>query len=77
MLVSAALLCARSQRTNIHSEFNHAEQRLERYAGVVGRENVISGTDCGLVRVANAEVMWAKFRAAADGARIASQRLWG
>jgi 5-methyltetrahydropteroyltriglutamate--homocysteine methyltransferase len=43
----------------------------------VGRENVIGGTDCGLSRVANAEVQWAKFRAGAEGARIATKQLWG
>jgi 5-methyltetrahydropteroyltriglutamate--homocysteine methyltransferase len=52
-------------------------QRIERYASVVGRENVISGTDCGLSRVVNAEIQWAKFRAAAEGAAIATRRLWG
>jgi 5-methyltetrahydropteroyltriglutamate--homocysteine methyltransferase len=52
-------------------------QRLERYARLVGRENVIAGTDCGLQRVAHASVQWAKFRAMAEGARIASRRLWG
>lgn len=52
-------------------------QRLVRYAKLVGRENVIGGTDCGLSRVANAEVQWAKFRAMAEGARIASNELWG
>ena len=52
-------------------------QRLLRYANLVGRENVIGGTDCGLSRVANAEVQWAKFRAMAEGARIASNQLWG
>jgi len=51
-------------------------QRLERYASVVGRENVIGGTDCGLSRVVNAEVQWAKFRALSEGAAIASGRLW-
>jgi 5-methyltetrahydropteroyltriglutamate--homocysteine methyltransferase len=52
-------------------------QRLERYANLVGRENVIAGTDCGLQRVAHASVQWAKFRAMAEGASIASRRLWG
>jgi 5-methyltetrahydropteroyltriglutamate--homocysteine methyltransferase len=52
-------------------------QRLERYAKLVGRENVIAGTDCGLQRVAHASVQWAKFRAMAEGARIATKRLWG
>jgi 5-methyltetrahydropteroyltriglutamate--homocysteine methyltransferase len=52
-------------------------QRLTSYARLVGRENVIGGTDCGLSRVANAEVQWAKFRAGAEGARIATKQLWG
>jgi 5-methyltetrahydropteroyltriglutamate--homocysteine methyltransferase len=51
-------------------------QRLIRYAEVVGRENVIGGTDCGLSRVAHPSIMWAKFRAMRDGAEIASKQLW-
>ncbi|HLF78672.1 MAG TPA: cobalamin-independent methionine synthase II family protein [Dehalococcoidia bacterium] len=51
-------------------------QRLIRYANLVGRENVIAGTDCGLSRVAHASIQWAKFRAMAEGARIASAKLW-
>ncbi|HEY7295658.1 MAG TPA: cobalamin-independent methionine synthase II family protein [Dehalococcoidia bacterium] len=52
-------------------------QRLLRYANLVGRENVIGGTDCGLSRVAHPSIQWAKFRAMAEGARIASNKLWG
>ncbi len=52
-------------------------QRLLRYAKLIGRENVIGGTDCGLSRVAHASIQWAKFRAMAEGARIATQALWG
>ncbi len=52
-------------------------QRLIRYANLVGRENVIGGTDCGLSRVAHASVQWAKFRAMREGADIASKKLWG
>jgi 5-methyltetrahydropteroyltriglutamate--homocysteine methyltransferase len=52
-------------------------QRLLRYAGVVGRENVIGGTDCGLSRVAHASIQWAKFRAMAEGVQIATKKLWG
>jgi 5-methyltetrahydropteroyltriglutamate--homocysteine methyltransferase len=51
-------------------------QRLERYARLVGKENVIAGTDCGLQRVAHASIQWAKFRAMAEGAAMASRRLW-
>jgi 5-methyltetrahydropteroyltriglutamate--homocysteine methyltransferase len=52
-------------------------QRLIRYAGVVGRENVIGGTDCGLSRTAHPSIQWAKFRTMAEGARIATKKLWG
>jgi 5-methyltetrahydropteroyltriglutamate--homocysteine methyltransferase len=52
-------------------------ERLERYARVVGRENVMGGTDCGLgPRVGSAEIAWAKLEVLATGARIASRRLW-
>jgi 5-methyltetrahydropteroyltriglutamate--homocysteine methyltransferase len=53
-------------------------ERLVRYAKIVGRENVMAGTDCGLgPRVGDAQIAWAKFEAMAEGARIASQQLWG
>lgn len=57
-------------------------QRIERYASLVGRENVIAGSDCGFSTFARSRpavhpsVTWAKFQAMAEGARIASQRLW-
>ena len=58
-------------------------ERLVRYANLVGRENVIAGADCGFSSQAtyNTEVhptvVWAKFQAMADGAGLASKRLWG
>ncbi len=52
--------------------------RLIRYAKIVGRENVMGGTDCGLgPRVGHANIAWAKFEAMAEGARIATKELWG
>jgi 5-methyltetrahydropteroyltriglutamate--homocysteine methyltransferase len=56
-------------------------QRLERYAGIVGRDRVIASNDCGFATSAagdevHAEVAWAKLEALVEGARIASQRLW-
>ena len=52
--------------------------RLVRYAKIVGRENVIAGTDCGIgSRVGHPQVGWAKFQAMAEGARIATKELWG
>ncbi len=53
-------------------------ERLVRYATLVGRENVLAGTDCGLgTRVGHASICWAKFEAMAEGARRATRTLWG
>src|SRR5881628_863839 len=57
-------------------------QRLVRYAEIVGRERVIAGTDCGFATFARSvnqvepEIAWAKFKAMAEGARLASAQLW-
>ena len=52
-------------------------QRLVGFADVVGRENVVAGTDCGLgSRVPHSEIAWAKFASLVEGARLASERLW-
>ena len=56
-------------------------ERLMNFASVVGRERVIAGADCGFAQGAlyqrqHPTVMWAKFRAMAEGARLASERLW-
>jgi 5-methyltetrahydropteroyltriglutamate--homocysteine methyltransferase len=53
-------------------------ERLVRYARLVGRENVLAGTDCGLgTRVGHPSICWAKFEALAEGARRATRVLWG
>jgi 5-methyltetrahydropteroyltriglutamate--homocysteine methyltransferase len=56
-------------------------QRIGRYADLVGRERVVGGVDCGFsVHVGSGnldpEIVWAKLRALADGAAIASGRYW-
>ena len=56
--------------------------RIVRFAGVVGRENVIAGSDCGFATFAGSKevhpsIVWAKLKALSDGARIASRELWG
>lgn len=52
--------------------------RLVNFAKIVGRENVIAGTDCGIgTRVGHPKIAWAKFAAMAEGARLASTQLWG
>jgi 5-methyltetrahydropteroyltriglutamate--homocysteine methyltransferase len=55
--------------------------RIVRFARLVGRENLIAGTDCGFAQAqfiqrAAPSVMWAKFEALVEGARIASAELW-
>lgn len=55
--------------------------RIVRFAGVVGRENVIAGTDCGFAQMdtiqrVHPSIMWAKLGALVEGARLASERLW-
>ncbi len=56
-------------------------QRILRFAGVVGRERVIAGTDCGFGTSGagdevHPDVAWAKLRSLVEGARIASEKLW-
>ena len=56
-------------------------ERLVRFADVVGRERVIAGADCGFASFAGSNevhpsITWAKFQALAEGARLASKRLW-
>ena len=56
-------------------------QRIARYARLVGRENVIAGSDCGYgtwvgQAAVDPDVVWAKLRALAEGARIASREFW-
>ena len=56
-------------------------QRIGRYARLVGRENVIAGSDCGYgtwvgQAAVDPDVVWAKFAALAEGARIASREFW-
>jgi 5-methyltetrahydropteroyltriglutamate--homocysteine methyltransferase len=72
-----------SHTTNLVEHPELVAERLVRYAKVVGRERVIAGSDCGFSSFANAQpevhptVVWAKFRAMAEGARLASEQLWG
>jgi 5-methyltetrahydropteroyltriglutamate--homocysteine methyltransferase len=56
-------------------------ERIERYARLAGRENVIAGTDCGFgtwlgQAAVDPDIVWAKLASLADGARLASRELW-
>ena len=67
--------------TNFIEHPELVRDRIVRYAGVVGRENVIAGTDCGFgsmmgLRGVEANVAWAKLAALVEGAALASRELW-
>jgi 5-methyltetrahydropteroyltriglutamate--homocysteine methyltransferase len=56
-------------------------ERISRYARLVGRENVIAGTDCGFgtwvgQAAVDPDIVWAKLASLAEGARLASRELW-
>jgi 5-methyltetrahydropteroyltriglutamate--homocysteine methyltransferase len=66
-----------SHATNLVEHPQLVADRILRYAAIVGRENVIAGTDCGLGGRVHADLVWAKLRALVEGARLASKELWG
>jgi len=66
-----------THKTNVLEHPEVVADRILQYAGAVGRENVIAGTDCGMGGRIHPQVAWAKLRALADGAQLASRQLWG
>ena len=67
-----------SHATDLVEHPDLVAERLINYANVIGKENVQAGTDCGIgSRVGHEEIVWAKLRASAEGARRASAVLWG
>jgi 5-methyltetrahydropteroyltriglutamate--homocysteine methyltransferase len=70
-----------SHATNIVEHPELVAERLVRLARLVGRDNVLGGTDCGFaqsphVKRVHPSIMWAKLEALAEGARLASKQLW-
>jgi 5-methyltetrahydropteroyltriglutamate--homocysteine methyltransferase len=65
-----------SHATNIVEHPQVVADRIVRYAKVVGRENVIAGTDCGFGGRIHPQIAWAKLEALAQGAKLASKELW-
>ena len=70
-----------SHATNVVEHPELVAERIVRLAKIVGRENVIAGTDCGFAqgpfyRRVHPSIMWAKLEALVEGARIASKELW-
>jgi 5-methyltetrahydropteroyltriglutamate--homocysteine methyltransferase len=71
-----------SHATNVVEHPELVAERIVRLARLVGRENVIAGTDCGFAqgpfyRRVHPTIMWAKFEALVEGARLATRELWG
>ena len=70
-----------SHATNVVEHPELVAERIERLARLVGRENVIAGTDCGFAqgpfhRRVHPSIMWAKLESLVAGARLASAKLW-
>jgi 5-methyltetrahydropteroyltriglutamate--homocysteine methyltransferase len=70
-----------SHATNVVEHPELVAERIVRYARIVGRESVLAGTDCGFAqgtfyRRVHPTIMWAKFVALVEGARIAGKELW-
>ena len=51
-------------------------ERIIQYANIMGRENVVAGADCGVGGRCYPDIAWAKLKALAEGAELASKRLW-
>jgi 5-methyltetrahydropteroyltriglutamate--homocysteine methyltransferase len=62
--------------TNVVEHPYLVADRIERFAGLVGKENVIASTDCGLGGRVHSQIAWAKLEALAKGAEIATERLF-
>ena len=70
-----------SHATNVVEHPELVAERIVRLARLLGRENVIAGTDCGFAqgpfhRRVHPSVMWAKLEALVEGARLANKELW-
>jgi 5-methyltetrahydropteroyltriglutamate--homocysteine methyltransferase len=65
-----------SHASNVIEHPELVADRIEQYANLVGRENVIAGTDCGMGGRVHWQIGWAKLKALGDGAELASKRLW-
>jgi len=65
-----------SHATNVVEHPRLVADRIIRFAKIVGRENVIASTDCGLGGRIHPQIAWAKLAALAEGAKLASHELW-
>jgi 5-methyltetrahydropteroyltriglutamate--homocysteine methyltransferase len=66
-----------SHATNVVEHPELVAERILRFANLVGRENVVAGTDCGLGGRLHHQLVWAKLKALSEGAELATRQLWG
>ncbi len=66
-----------SHASNVVEHPELVADRIIQYAKLVGRENVIAGTDCGLGLRVHPQIAWAKLKALSEGAALATKELWG
>jgi 5-methyltetrahydropteroyltriglutamate--homocysteine methyltransferase len=66
-----------THHTNVVEHPELVADRIIRYANLVGRENVIAGTDCGMGLRVHPQIAWAKLKVLAEGAALATRELWG
>jgi 5-methyltetrahydropteroyltriglutamate--homocysteine methyltransferase len=66
-----------SHASNVVEHPELVADRIALYASLVGRENVIAGTDCGLGLRVHPQIAWAKLKALSEGAALATKQLWG
>jgi 5-methyltetrahydropteroyltriglutamate--homocysteine methyltransferase len=65
-----------SHATNVVEHPEVVSDRIIRYAQLVGKENVIAGTDCGMGARVHMQIGWAKLKTLSEGAELASRELW-
>jgi 5-methyltetrahydropteroyltriglutamate--homocysteine methyltransferase len=65
-----------SHATNVVEHPDLVADRIVKFAGLVGRENVIASTDCGLGGRVHPQIAFAKLESLGEGARRATKRLW-
>jgi len=65
-----------SHASNVVEHPELVADRILLYASLVGRENVIAGTDCGMGMRVHPQIAWAKLKALSEGAALASKELW-
>jgi 5-methyltetrahydropteroyltriglutamate--homocysteine methyltransferase len=65
-----------SHASNVVEHPELVADRIVRYAGLIGRENVIAGTDCGMGMRVHPQIAWAKLKTLAEGAALATKQLY-